>query len=185
MNETNKVLSTATLGTGCFWCTEAVFQQLEGVDNVKSGYSGGKGENPTYKEVCTGNTGHAECLNIEYDADKISFEDLMEVFWKLHDPTTLNRQGGDIGTQYRSVVFYRNEEQKEIVQNQIKALNESGAWSSPIVTTLEPLVKFYPAEDYHDDYFNNNGENPYCQMVVRPKVEKFEKVFKSKLKHTA
>ena len=182
MIETSKTLTTATLGTGCFWCIEAVFQQLEGVESVKSGYSGGKGENPTYKEVCTGNTGHAECLNIEYDASKISFEDLLEVFWKTHDPTTLNRQGNDVGTQYRSVVFYHNEEEKTIVENQIAALNKSGAWSNPIVTTLEPFVTFYPAEDYHDDYFNNNGGNPYCQMVVRPKVEKFEKVFKDKLK---
>ena len=185
MSDLNNEIAIATLGTGCFWCTEAVFQQLEGIVSVKSGYSGGKGENPTYKEVCSGNTGHAECLNIEYDATKISYEELLEVFWKVHDPTTLNRQGGDVGTQYRSVIFYRNEEQKEIAQKQIKALNESGAWSQPIVTTLEPLIKFYPAEDYHDDYFNNNGSNPYCQMVVRPKVEKFEKVFKNKLKHTA
>ena len=182
MSETNKELTTAILGTGCFWCTEAVFQQLEGVVSVKSGYSGGKGENPTYKEVCTGNTGHAECLNIEYDASKISFEDLLEVFWKTHDPTTLNRQGNDIGTQYRSVVFYHNEQEKSIVENQITELNKIGAWNNPIVTTLEPFITFYPAEDYHDDYFNNNGGNPYCQMVVRPKVEKFEKVFKDKLK---
>ena len=184
MSETNSNLATAILGTGCFWCTEAVFQQLEGVDKVTSGYSGGKVDNPTYKEVCNGNTGHAECLKIDYDPSKITFEELLEVFWKVHDPTTLNRQGGDVGTQYRSVVFYQNEEQKSIVQHQIAELNKSGAWSNPIVTTLEPLVKFYPAEDYHQDYFNNNGGNPYCQMVVRPKVEKFEKVFKAKLKHT-
>ncbi len=185
MSETNKIATTATLGTGCFWCTEAVFQQLKGVISVKSGYSGGKGENPTYKEVCNGNTGHAECLNIEYDASEISFEDLLEVFWKTHDPTTVNRQGNDVGTQYRSVVFYHTPEEKEITENQIAALNKSGAWANPIVTTLEPFVRFYPAEDYHDDYFNNNGSNPYCQMVVRPKVEKFEKVFKDKLKHKA
>ena len=183
MSETNKELSTATFGTGCFWCTEAVFQQLEGVEKVTSGYSGGKGENPSYKDVCSGNTGHAECLNIEYNPAKISFEDLLEVFWKTHDPTTLNRQGNDVGTQYRSVVFYHNEEQKAIVQQQITALNKSGSWKNPIVTTLEPFVKFYPAENYHQDYFNNNGGNPYCQVVVRPKVEKFEKVFKAKLKH--
>ena len=182
MSDSNKILETATLGTGCFWCTEAVFQQLEGVEKVASGYSGGQVDSPTYKQVCTGNTGHAECLNIDYDPSKISFEDLMEVFWKVHDPTTLNRQGGDVGTQYRSVVFYRTAEQKVIVEKQIAALNNSGAWSSPIVTTLEPLVKFYPAEDYHDNYFNLNGGNPYCQMVVRPKVEKFQKVFKDKLK---
>lgn len=182
MNETNTTLTTATFGTGCFWCTEAVFQQLEGVKKVTSGYSGGPVENPSYKEVCNGTTGHAECLNIEYDTTKISFEELLEVFWKTHDPTTLNRQGNDIGTQYRSVVFYHNEEQKNITQNQITELDKSGSWNNPIATKLEPFVKFYPAEDYHQDYFNNNGGNPYCQMVVRPKVEKFEKVFKDKLK---
>ena len=182
MSETNKTLATATLGTGCFWCTEAVFQQLAGVEKVESGYSGGQVENPTYKQVCNGDTGHAECLNITYDPSIISFEDLLEVFWKTHDPTTLNRQGNDVGTQYRSVVFYHNEEQKKIVENQIAELDKSGSWNNPIVTTLEPFVKFYVAEDYHQDYFNNNGGNPYCQMVVRPKVEKFEKVFKDKLK---
>ena len=182
MSEPNKTLATATLGTGCFWCTEAVFQQLQGVEKVASGYSGGQAENPTYKQVCNGDTGHAECLNVEFDPSIISFEDLLEVFWKTHDPTTLNRQGNDVGTQYRSVVFYHNEEQKKIVENQIVELDKSGSWNNPIVTTLEPFVKFYPAEDYHQDYFNNNGGNPYCQMVVRPKVEKFEKVFKDKLK---
>ena len=182
MNEPNKTQATATLGTGCFWCTEAIFQQLHGVEKVESGYSGGQVENPTYKQVCNGDTGHAECLNITYDPSIISFEDLLEVFWKTHDPTTLNRQGNDVGTQYRSVVFYHNEEQKKIVENQITELDKSGSWNNPIVTTLEPFVKFYVAEDYHQDYFNNNGGNPYCQMVVRPKVEKFEKVFKDKLK---
>ncbi len=183
MSEINKTLATATLGTGCFWCTEAVFQQLEGVEKVTSGYCGGNVENPTYKEVCNGTTGHAECLNIEYDSSKISFEDLLEVFWKTHDPTTLNRQGNDIGTQYRSVVFYHSQQQKTITENQIAELDKSGSWNNPIVTTLETFVKFYAAEDYHNNYFNNNGGNPYCQMVVRPKVEKFEKVFKDKLKH--
>lgn len=183
MSETNKALATATFGTGCFWCTEAVFQQLEGVEKVTSGYSGGQVENPTYKDVCNGTTGHAECLNIEYDASKISFEELLEVFWKTHDPTTLNRQGNDVGTQYRSVVFYHDEEQKAITEKQIADLDKSGSWNNPIVTKLEPFLKFYPAEDYHNNYFNNNGGNPYCQMVVRPKVEKFEKVFKDKLKH--
>ena len=182
MNELNKTQATATLGTGCFWCTEAVFQQLQGVEKVTNGYSGGQAENPTYKQVCNGDTGHAECLNIAYHPSIISFEELLEVFWKTHDPTTLNRQGNDVGTQYRSVVFYHNDEQKKIVENQIAKLNKSGSWNNPIVTTLEPFVKFYAAEDYHQDYFNNNGGNPYCQMVVRPKVEKFEKVFKDKLK---
>ena len=182
MSETNTIMETATLGTGCFWCTEAVFQQLEGVEKVTSGYSGGQIENPTYQKVCTGNTGHAECLNIEYDTAKISFEDLLEVFWKTHDPTTLNRQGNDIGTQYRSVVFYHNPQQKAITENQITALDKTGAWSKPIVTKLEPFIKFFPAEDYHNNYFSLNGGNPYCQVVVRPKVEKFEKAFKDKLK---
>ena len=182
MTETNTMMETATLGTGCFWCTEAVFQQLEGVEKVTSGYSGGQIENPTYQEVCTGNTGHAECLNIEYDTAKISLEDLLEVFWKTHDPTTLNRQGNDIGTQYRSVVFYHNPQQKAITENQITALDKTGAWSKPIVTKLEPFIKFFPAEDYHNNYFSLNSGNPYCQVVVRPKVEKFEKAFKDKLK---
>ena len=181
MSETSTT-STATFGTGCFWCTEAVFQQLEGVIQAVSGYSGGQVTNPSYKEVCTGTTGHAECLNIIYDPAKISFEGLLEVFWKVHDPTTLNRQGNDIGTQYRSVVFYHDTEQKAITEKYIHELNASGAWSNPIVTTLEPFVVFYPAEDYHQNYFNLNGDVPYCQMVVRPKVEKFEKVFKDKLK---
>jgi peptide-methionine (S)-S-oxide reductase len=136
----------ATFGTGCFWCTEAIFQELEGVVKVTSGYSGGHVANPTYKEVCAGTTGHAECLNIEYDPKKISFDELLEVFWQTHDPTTLNRQGNDVGTQYRSVVFYHNHEQKEITEKYIKELNKSGAWKGPIVTTLEPFVKFYPAE---------------------------------------
>jgi peptide-methionine (S)-S-oxide reductase len=173
---------TATLGNGCFWCTEAIFQQLEGVVRVASGYSGGHVENPTYKEVCTGNTGHAECLQIEFDPSKISFDELLEVFWQTHDPTTRNRQGNDIGPQYRSVVFYRNEEQKNKAAQHIDALNKSGAWDKPVVTTLEPFVTFYKAEEYHQNYYNDNPEQGYCQLVVRPKVEKFQKVFKNKLK---
>jgi len=178
----NIKMETATFGTGCFWCTEAIFQQLEGVSKVTSGYSGGKVESPTYKQVCTGTTGHAECLNIEYDPSKITFDELLEIFWQVHDPTTLNRQGNDIGTQYRSVVFYHNEEQKAKVEKYKTALNKSGAWDNPVVTTLEPFVKFYPAEDYHQNYYNDNKNEGYCQFVIRPKVEKFEKVFKSKLK---
>jgi peptide-methionine (S)-S-oxide reductase len=181
MSNTNKI-ETATFGNGCFWCTEAVFQQLNGVLKVTSGYSGGKIENPTYKQVCTGTTGHAECLNIEYDPSIISFEELLEVFWKTHDPTTLNRQGNDVGTQYRSTIFYHNEEQKVKAEKYKAELDKSGSYDKPIVTTLEPFTKFYPAEDYHQNYFNENGSNPYCQLVVQPKVEKFEKVFKSKLK---
>jgi peptide-methionine (S)-S-oxide reductase len=176
---------TATFGTGCFWCTEAIFQQLEGVIKVTSGYSGGQVENPTYKEVCTGSTGHAECLNIVYDTTKITFDELLEVFWQTHNPTTLNRQGGDVGTQYRSVVFYHNDIQKSRTEKYIVDLNKSGAWDSPIVTTLEPFTIFYGAEDYHQNYYNLNGSAGYCQMVIRPKVEKFEKVFKDKLKKGA
>jgi peptide-methionine (S)-S-oxide reductase len=175
-------LETATFGTGCFWCTEAVFQQLEGVSKVTSGYSGGSVESPTYKQVCTGTTGHAECLKIDYDPTKITFDELLEVFWQVHDPTTLNRQGNDIGTQYRSVVFYHDAIQKSKVQKYATALNKSGAFANQIVTKLEPFVKFYPAEDYHQNYFNLNGSESYCQFVIKPKVEKFEKVFKNKLK---
>jgi len=181
-NINNVKMDTATFGTGCFWCTEAIFQQVEGVSKVTSGYSGGKVENPNYKEVCTGTTGYAECLNIVYDPSKITFDELLEIFWQVHDPTSLNRQGNDIGTQYRSVVFYHNETQKAKVEKYIGELNKSGAWDKPIVTTLEPFVKFYPAEDYHQNYYNENGSQGYCQFVIRPKVEKFQKVFKSKLK---
>src|SRR5882757_3730704 len=172
MNDTN--IETATFGNGCFWCTEAIFQQLKGVIKVTSGYSGGQVENPTYKQICNGDTGHAECLNIEYDATKISFEELLEIFWQTHDPTTLNRQGNDIGTQYRSVIFYHNEEQKQTAETYKKQLDESGAFKSPIVTTLEPFVKFYPAEDYHQNYYNDNTGQGYCQFVIRPKLEKFK-----------
>lgn len=176
-------LSVATLGNGCFWCTEAVFQQLNGVHKVTSGYSGGAITNPTYKQVCTGTTGHAECLQIEYDASIISFEELLEVFWKTHDPTTLNRQGNDVGTQYRSVIFFHNDEQKKIAEEYIAQLTANHTYSNPIVTTLEKFTVFYPAEDYHNNYFNLHGGEPYCQLVVRPKVEKFVKMFKDKLKH--
>jgi peptide-methionine (S)-S-oxide reductase len=178
----NAKMDTATFGTGCFWCTEAVFQQVEGVSKVVSGYSGGSVEKPTYKQVCTGTTGHAECLNIIYDPSKITFDELLEIFWQVHDPTTLNRQGNDIGTQYRSVVFYHNEAQKAKVEKYRAELDKSGAWDKPVVTALEPFKKFYPAEDYHQNYFKENGSEPYCQFVIRPKVEKFEKVFKAKLK---
>lgn len=164
---------TATLGNGCFWCTEAIFQKLNGVLEVKSGYSGGHMINPDYKMVCTGETGHAECLNIIYDPTMISFSELLSVFWDTHDPTTLNRQGEDIGTQYRSVIFYHNQHQKEIAEDYINQLNDSGKFNSPIVTTLEKFTIFYQAEDYHQNYYQLNGHNPYCQLVVRPKVEKF------------
>jgi peptide-methionine (S)-S-oxide reductase len=175
-------MDTATFGTGCFWCTEAIFQQLEGVEKVTSGYSGGTTVNPTYEEVTGKGTGHAECLNIIYDSTKISFDELLEIFWQTHDPTTLNRQGADVGPQYRSVVFYHNEEQRAKTAKYKEALDKSGAFDNPIVTTLEPFTVFYPAEAYHQNYYKNNTSQGYCQFVIRPKVEKFEKVFKSKLK---
>lgn len=175
-------LDQATFGNGCFWCTEAIFQNLNGVEKVVSGYSGGKVKNPTYKEVCSGETGHAEVLRIYYDSKVISFDELLEVFWKTHDPTTLNRQGNDVGTQYRSVVFYHDEKQKELAIKYKAELNGSGAFSKPIVTEISPVSEFYPAEDYHQNYFNENGEQPYCYFVIKPKVEKFEKIFKDKVK---
>ncbi|MEO7264507.1 MAG: peptide-methionine (S)-S-oxide reductase MsrA [Ferruginibacter sp.] len=178
----NIIYDTASFGNGCFWCTEAIFQQVEGVISVESGYMGGEVQNPSYKDVCTGTTGHAECLNIVYDPKKISFDELLEIFWQTHDPTTLNRQGNDVGTQYRSVIFYHNEEQKTKAEKYKDELNKSGAFDRAIVTTLEPYSTFYKAEDYHQDYFLQNGNAPYCQFVVRPKVEKFQKVFKSKMK---
>ncbi len=175
-------LDTVTFGTGCFWCTEAIFQQLEGVEKVTSGYSGGHVKNPTYEEVCSKTTGHAECLQVLYDPAKISYDELLKVFWEVHDPTTLNRQGADAGPQYRSVVFYKNAEEKTLLEKYKTELDKSGAWENPIVTTLEPMTVFYPAEAYHQNYYNNNTSQGYCQFVIRPKLEKFEKVFKDKLK---
>lgn len=174
--------SVATLAAGCFWCVEAVFQKLKGVEKVESGYMGGTLKDPSYKDVCTGQTGHAEVCQITYNPNIISFEELLEVFWKTHDPTTLNRQGGDIGTQYRSAVFYHNATQKQIAETIKNDLSQSGAFDAPIVTTFEPASIFYKAENYHQDYFNLNGSNPYCQMVVKPKVEKFKKVFSDRIK---
>lgn len=179
---TTSSTDTITFGAGCFWCVEAVFQQLEGVISVTSGYSGGDIKNPTYKEVCAGNTGHAEVCQIVYDPKKITVADLLQAFWLSHDPTTLNRQGNDIGTQYRSVIFYHNDYQKEQAERYRKELNASGAYSDPIVTEIAPFTIFYKAEDYHQNYFNENGDAPYCQFVIKPKVEKFQKVFKNKLK---
>ncbi|WP_369824008.1 peptide-methionine (S)-S-oxide reductase MsrA [Reichenbachiella sp. 5M10] len=177
-----KEMDVATFGNGCFWCTEAIFQDLKGVSKVESGYSGGQTLDPTYKEVCTGTTGHAEVLQITYDPAVISFDELLEVFWKTHDPTTLNRQGNDVGTQYRSVVFYHNDEQKVLAEKYKKELNASGAFNDPIVTEITAFDKFYVAEDYHQNYYNLNGSQPYCNFVIKPKVEKFRKVFKDKLK---
>lgn len=175
-------MEVATFGNGCFWCTEAVFKELKGVSDVTSGYSGGATLDPTYKEVCTGTTGHAEVLQITFDPALITFDELLEVFWKTHDPTTLNRQGNDVGTQYRSVVFYHNEAQKALAEKYKKELDVSGAFADPIVTEITAFSKFYPAEDYHQDYYELNGSQPYCNFVIRPKVEKFRKVFKDKLK---
>ncbi len=175
-------LDTATFGEGCFWCTESFFQQLKGVKKVVSGYSGGTVPNPTYEEVCMGTTGHAEVSNIIYDPSVISFDRLLEAFWKSHDPTTLNRQGNDVGPQYRSVIFYHNAQQKEKAESYKKKLDLSGAFDQPIVTAIEPLENFYPAENYHQDYYENNPDKAYCQFVIRPKLEKFKKVFKDELK---
>ena len=178
----NANTDTVTFGAGCFWCVEAVFQKLKGVDKVESGYMGGKTVNPSYKDICTGTTGHAEVCQITYNPKKITFEELLEVFWKTHDPTTLNRQGNDVGTQYRSAIFYHDETQKAVAKTQKSDLTSAGSFDAPIVTTFEPATVFYKAENYHQDYFNLNGSNPYCQLVVKPKVEKFQKVFKDKIK---
>jgi len=174
---------TATFGTGCFWCTEAIFQELNGVLKVTSGYSGGHVKNPTYEQVCEKKTGHAEVCQIVYDPTVVSFDELLEVFWKTHDPTTLNRQGNDVGTQYRSVIFYMNPSQKEKAEHYKAALDKSGAFNNPIVTVIEPYRNFYSAENYHQDYFDQNGGQPYCRFVIAPKVEKFQKVFHDKLKN--
>lgn len=180
---TSTSLDTATFANGCFWCTEAIFEELKGVISATSGYSGGQLKNPTYKEVCTGKTGHAECIQIIYDSSVISFDELLEVFWTTHDPTTLNRQGNDVGTQYRSGIFYHSELQRSKAQAYKEALDKSGAWDRPIVTEITPFTIFYPAEDYHQQYFEINGNsNPYCQYVIQPKLEKFRKVFEKKLK---
>ena len=176
------ITDTATFGTGCFWCTEAIFQELEGVLKVSSGYSGGHVPNPTYKQVCEGTTGHAEAIEIVYDPKKISYDELLEAFWESHDPTSLNRQGNDEGPQYRSVIFYHNDEQRQKAEKYKADLNQSKAFDKPIVTEISPAATFYVAENYHQDYYANNGSQPYCSYVIRPKLEKFKKVFKNKLK---
>jgi peptide-methionine (S)-S-oxide reductase len=175
-------LDTATFGAGCFWCVEAVFQQLKGVRSVESGYSGGHTRNPTYKEVCTGNTGHAEVCRITYDPAVISFTQLLEVFWNIHDPTTLNQQGGDIGTQYRSVVFYHTEKQRLLAEEKKSALDAAHIWKDRVVTEILPFTKFFRAEDYHQEYYFQNSSQPYCSTVITPKIEKFRKVFADRLK---
>ena len=175
-------LETATLAAGCFWCVEAVFDDLKGVEDVVSGYSGGRTENPTYRQVCDGNTGHAEVAEIKFDPSVISFKDILRVFFSVHDPTTLNRQGNDVGTQYRSAVFYHNEDQKRDAEEVIKEVTDEGVYDRPIVTEVVPFEKFWPAEDYHQEYFLNNPNQPYCTAVVAPKVKKFRQKFADRLK---
>ena len=178
----NAQYDTATFGEGCFWCTEAVFERLKGVKSVESGYSGGSVDNPSYDEVSTGRTGHAEVTQIIFDPSVISFRELLEVFWSTHDPTTLNRQGADVGTQYRSVIFYHNEEQKRLAEKYKEELEKAEIYSDPIVTEISPFKAFYKAENYHQNYYDNNKQQPYCSLVITPKVEKFKKVFADKLK---
>ncbi len=172
----------ATLGGGCFWCLEAVYEQLQGVEAVVSGYAGGSVENPSYELVCSGTTGHAEVVQITYDPDVVTFDDLLDVFFTIHDPTTLNRQGADVGTQYRSAIFYHDEQQRQVAQAKIAALDAAKLWPDPIVTEVTPLAQFYPAEDYHQQYFRRNPQQGYCQFVIAPKVAKFRKMYIDRLK---
>ena len=178
----DKEIQKATFGSGCFWCTEAVFELVEGVTSVASGYTGGNIKNPTYQEVCSEKTGHAEAVQLTFNPEVISYDELLEIFWKTHNPTTLNRQGNDVGTQYRSVIFYHSEEQKQLAEKYKDALDKSGAWVNPIVTEILPATEFYKAEDYHQDYYDNNPNQGYCAFIIAPKVEKFKQVFKDKLK---
>jgi peptide-methionine (S)-S-oxide reductase len=180
--EQTTTLEIATLAGGCFWCLEAVYDELKGVESVESGYAGGQTVNPSYQQVCSGTTGHAEVVQIKYDPAVITFRDLLDIFFTIHDPTTLNRQGGDVGTQYRSAVFYHDDAQREAAENMIKELDQMRLWDAPIVTQVVPLENYYPAEAYHQEYFANNPGQGYCQMVVAPKVSKFRKKFLEKLK---
>lgn len=180
-----KSMKQATFGAGCFWCVEAIFQRVKGVEKIESGYSGGSVKNPTYEQVCTGKTGHAEVIRIEYDESIVSFETLLEVFWHTHDPTTLNQQGADVGTQYRSVIFFHDDEQKELAIASRKKTNESKLWADSIVTQINPLINYYKAENYHQDYYNNNPNQGYCSYVIAPKVAKFIKQYKYLLKDDA
>ena len=175
----------ATLGGGCFWCTEAVFSNLNGVVKVESGYSGGTVANPSYEQVCTGRTGHAEVAQITFDPKLISYKEVLEIFFTVHDPTTLNRQGADVGTQYRSVIFYHNSEQRAVAEQVMKEITAAGIWDAPIVTQVEPLKAFYRAEDYHQHYFENNPRQQYCQIVIAPKVRKFREHYRDRLKAVA
>lgn len=174
----------ATLGGGCFWCTEAVFDQLEGVVEVEPGYSGGAKANPTYEEVCTGATGHAEVIQITFNPKVVTFKEILEIFFTIHDPTTLNRQGNDVGTQYRSVIFYHNAEQKTVAEQVIREISEEKVWNAPIVTQIEQFKAFYKAEDYHKDYFKKHPEQAYCRVVIAPKIAKLQKLYSSMLKKT-
>ncbi len=182
MNTNPLTRESATLGGGCFWCLEAVFEQLRGVERVESGYAGGSMPNPTYQQVCNGNTAHAEVVQVTFDPAVVSYREVLDVFFGTHDPTTPNRQGHDAGTQYRSVIFYHTPQQKELAERRIAELNAAGIWDAPIVTQVVPLSAFYKAEDYHQEYFRNNAVQPYCQAVVAPKVAKFRKQFADKLK---
>jgi peptide-methionine (S)-S-oxide reductase len=182
-DEQSSGLAQATFGAGCFWCTEAQFQQLDGVKKVESGYMGGTVPSPSYKQVCTGTTGHAEVSRITYDPKEISYDELLAAFWTAHDPTQLNRQGNDVGTQYRSVIFYYNDAQRAKAEEYKKKLNDEHAFNAPVVTQIAPASTFYVAEDYHQNYYNENGDQPYCQFVIQPKLEKFRKVFAGKLAH--
>ena len=172
----------ATLGGGCFWCTEAVFEEIQGVESVVSGYAGGEVENPTYRQICTGRTGHAEVVQVTFNPDAVSYREILQIFFTTHDPTTLNRQGADAGTQYRSVVFYHDDEQKRIAEEVIQAFEDNDVWDDPIVTQVDPLPTFYPAEDYHQNYFAQNPNQPYCQAVIAPKVSKLRRQYLEKLK---
>jgi peptide-methionine (S)-S-oxide reductase len=175
-------MEVATFGSGCFWCTEAIFLNVKGIVKVESGYTGGTVKNPTYREVCSGLTGHAEAIQLTYDPKVVSYDELLEIFWQTHDPTTLNKQGADEGTQYRSVIFYHNEDQKRLAEGYKNKLTEVKAFDAPIVTEISPAKTFYKAEDYHQNYYNLNGSAPYCSVVIKPKLEKFKKAFKDKLK---
>ena len=174
----------ATLGGGCFWCLEAAFDQIEGVISVESGYAGGTVENPTYRQVCTGRTGHAEVVKVTFDTVVITFEEILDIFFDVHDPTTLNRQGADVGTQYRSAIFYHNGAQREVAERMIAKLDAAGVWNSPIVTEVTPMTAFYIAEDYHQEYYVNNTRQPYCRAVIAPKLAKLQQHFVAKLKTT-
>ncbi|MCK5028624.1 MAG: peptide-methionine (S)-S-oxide reductase MsrA [Bacteroidales bacterium] len=180
-SQNRKNMEIATFGSGCFWCTEAIFQQLIGVESATSGYSGGEVKNPTYNEVCSGQTGHAEVIQVKFNSELLSFTDLLEVFWQTHDPTTLNQQGTDVGTQYRSVIFYHSNDQKELAETFKQKLDKAEIYDNPIITEISEFEAFYKAEDYHQEYYNNNKTQSYCNFVITPKLDKFKKIFKDKL----